>query len=57
MTSRQTDPELIRSEIPSFRDGIMVLHLVDVWVEYAIDKADAWTFVWILVWQFYVDLP
>ena len=57
MTSRQTDPELIISETNAFRDGGLVLHLVDVWVEYAVDKADAWTFVWVLVWQFYVDLP
>ena len=26
-------------------------------MEYAVDKADAWTFVWILVWQLYMDLP
>ena len=35
----------------------LVSHLVDVWVEYAVDKADARTFVWILVWQLYVNLP
>lgn len=57
MTSRHTDPELIVSEIHSFPDGRLVLHLVNVWVEYAVDKADAWTFVWVLVWKFYVDLP
>ena len=57
MTSRHTDPELKTSETHPFRDERLVLHLVDIWMEYAVDEADAWTFVWILVWQFYVDLP
>ena len=57
MTSRQTDPELTISETHSFWDGRINSHLVDVWMEYTVDKADAWTLVWILVWQLYMDLP
>ena len=59
MTSRQTDPELGKSEIHSSwdRGGALASHLVNVWVKYAVDKADARTFVRILVWQLYVDLP
>ena len=57
MTSRQTDPELMISSIHHYRDGRVVLHLVDVWMKYAVDKADTRTFIRILVWQLYVDLP
>ena len=57
MTSRQTDPELLMSEIYTFWDGNLISHLIDVWVKYAVDKADARTFVWILVGQLHVDLP
>ena len=57
MTSRQTDPDLKPSETFTFRDEILVLHLVDIWVENAVYEADAWTFVWVLVRQFYVHLP
>ena len=57
MTSRQTDPELLLLEIYTFWDGNLISHLIDVWVKYAVDKADARTFVWILVGQLHVDLP
>lgn len=31
--------------------------LVDIRVEYAVDKTDGWAFVGILVWELNVDLP
>lgn len=57
MTSRQTDPELRTSEMHPLWSVNLVSHLVNIWVEYAVDKANARTFVWILVWQLYVNLP
>ena len=50
ITSRQTDPELKTSEDNSFQDRNLSIHLIDVWMKYAVDKADARTFVRILVW-------
>lgn len=49
MTSRQTDPELVTSEIYTSWDGNLISHLIDIWMKYAVDKADARAFVWILV--------
>ena len=57
ITSRQTDPELVTSEIYTLWDRNLISHLIDIWVKYAVDKADARTFVWILVRQFHVNLP
>ena len=57
MTSRQTDPELEMLEVDRYWGSILISHLVDVRVKYAVDKADARTFVWILVRQLDMNLP
>ena len=57
MTSRQTDPELGTLEKGPFWGGNLISHLIDIWVKYAVDKADARAFVWILVGQLHVNLP
>ena len=33
------------------------IHLIDIWMENAVDEAYAWALVWILVRKLYMDFP
>ena len=62
MTSRQTDPDLMcMSPLNNVRKrGLRVLYciqFIDIGMEDAVDEADTWTLVGILIWELDMDLP
>lgn len=59
MTSRQTLPLLppLSQFLRSVEGRKECAQFIDIRVEDAIDKADGWAFVGILVWELDMDLP
>ena len=33
------------------------IHLIDIWMENAVDEAYAWALIGVLVWKLYMDFP
>lgn len=50
ITSKHTEPDLSNpSAKPHIVSGVDTLQLIDVWMEYAVHKANTGAFVWVLV--------
>jgi hypothetical protein len=56
ITSRQTEPDLIHNKHLTYSRAKDV-QLINVWVEYAVDKTNAGRLVGILVGKLDVDFP
>lgn len=57
ITSRQTEPELRRSAMKRFSPARASIQFINIWMENAIDEANAGAFVGVLVGKLHMNLP